>query len=190
MSLRAAASQRREPTGSGQRQSSRRGRARSLACVLALSSGFCRVCVAQDIAPPFRVLEDAIIVYAERASETDDGGSMIFEGNLNIHANDWRIDANRALLAGALNDPDRIVVDGAPAVIVVGRQGDPEPFVGRAEHLEFEPGIKLVRLAGAATIAKGGQSISSESIEYQLGKGTFSAGAQGRVKIVTKPFKF
>jgi lipopolysaccharide transport protein LptA len=189
MALRAAASQDQDPNEYGQSESSSGGRGLPVACILVLLCGFVRVCTAQDSDAPFRILENAVIVHAESAVETEDGASMIFEGNLTIHANDWRIDANRALLAGALNDPDRIVVDGEPAVIVVAKQGDPEPFEGRAEHLEFEPGSKLVRLAGAAMIAKGAQSISSESIEYQLGKGTFSAGAQGRVKIVTKPFE-
>ncbi len=134
---------------------------------------------------PFIVLEDTLVVRAARASEADNGESMVFEGGLELHANDWRIEAERAVLAGRLDDPERVIVDGDPArIIVAGGKG--EPLEGRGQHLEYEPHTDTVRLDGAAMIVKGEQSISSESIQYLLGKGTFAAGSHGRVRVVMK----
>jgi lipopolysaccharide transport protein LptA len=132
-------------------------------------------------------LGDVLVVKAARAWETDGGEAMYFEGGLELRGRDWRIEADRAQLQGALADPELVVVEGAPARIVVGRQDEPEPLEGHGRHLEYEPRSGTVRLRGGATIVKGQQSISSESIRYLLEQGTFAAGAHGRVRVVTRP---
>jgi len=128
-----------------------------------------------------------IIARAERAWQSEAGDVMHFKGALELRGEHWRVNADSALIEGQLEDPERVIVEGAPARIIVGAIDDPEPVEGLSQHLEFEPRNQVVRLEGAATIVKGEQSISSESIRYSLERNTFAAGSRGRVKVVTKP---
>lgn len=165
-----------------------RGRRWQLRVAGLLLLGASTASVAQEAADdvPFTLLEDTFIVRAERATETDQGNGMAFEGGIVLHASDWRIEADSAVLAGQLDDPERVVVDGSPARIVVGATREAEPLEGRGQHLEFEPRTQTLRLEGEATIVKGDQSISSESIKYLIDEGKFAAGSHGRVKVVTR----
>lgn len=163
-------------------QHTTKSRARALVSLVVL--GISAAWAEDDV--PFTVLEDTLIVSAARAFESDDGTAMVLEGGLELHANDWRIVADRAVLAGRLDDPDKVVVDGDPARIIVGASDGGEALEGRGQHLEFEPNTETIRLEGAAMIVRGEQSISSESIKYLLDKGTFAAGSHGRVRVVMK----
>jgi lipopolysaccharide transport protein LptA len=134
-----------------------------------------------------RKTAQTVIARAERAWQSEQGDVMHFKGALELRGERWRVNADRALIEGHLADPERVIVQGAPARITVGAADDPEPVEGFSQHLEFEPRNQIVRLEGAATIIKGGQSITSESIRYLLERNTFAAGSRGRVKVVTKP---
>ena len=147
----------------------------------------CAAAGARADQPPLQPLEDVLIVHADRAWENDTGDAMYFEGHLELRGHDWRIEADSAHLRGDLDDPDLVVVKGAPARIVVGGPDEREPLEGHGRHLEFEPRSETLRLEGGATIVKGQQSISSESIKYLLERDTFAAGSHGRVRVVTKP---
>lgn len=137
--------------------------------------------------PAYVVHADVVIVHADRAWENDSGPGMRFAGDLSLRGRDWRIEADSAELAGGIDDPERVVVDGAPARIVVTVEGSGEPVEGRSSHLEFEPDSETLRLEGAAMLVRGQQSVSSERIEYQLSRGTFAAGSHGRVRVVMRP---
>ena len=128
---------------------------------------------------------ETIIARAHEAWESPDGGTMFIRGNLELRGTRWRIQADAARIEGKLGKPDTVVVDGAPARLVVTPEDDSQPFEGHSRHLEFRPQAKTVRLEGAATIVKGQQSITSESIRYELDSRTLAAGARGRVKVVT-----
>lgn len=132
-------------------------------------------------------LQDTVIARAEEAWETDNGDVMFIRGDLQLRGSHWRIHADTARVEGKLGDPTRVVVDGAPARIIVTGDDFSEPLEGRSTHLDFDPKAKLMRLEGAATIVKGKESISSESIRYSLDRKTFEAGTHGRVKVVTAP---
>lgn len=132
-------------------------------------------------------LKDTVIARADEAWESNNGDIMFIRGNLQLRGSHWRIHADTARVEGKLGKPARVVVDGAPATLLVDLDNDPQPLEGRSRHLEFEPDAKLVRLEGAASIVKGEQSISSETIRYMLDRKTFSAGSHGRVKVVTSP---
>lgn len=147
----------------------------------------CAVAGARAEQPPLLPLADVLIVHADRAWETDSGDAMYFEGHLQLRGNNWRIEADSAHLRGDLDDPDLVVVKGAPARIVVGAADEREPLEGHGRHLEFEPRSETLRLEGGAMIVKGRQSISSESIKYLLARDTFAAGSHGRVRVVTTP---
>ena len=134
-------------------------------------------------------LQDTVIARAQEAWESDNGDVMFIRGDLQLRGSHWRIQADTARVEGKLGDPARVVVDGTPVRIIVTGDDASQPLEGRSTHLDFEPRAKLMRLEGAATIVKGKESISSESIRYSLDRKTFEAGTHGRVKVVTSPHR-
>lgn len=128
---------------------------------------------------------ETIIARAHEAWESDNGDTMFIRGDLQLRGTRWRIHADTARVDGKLGKPDRVVVDGSPARILVTPEDDGPPFEGQSRHLVFQPQAKTVKLEGAATIIRGQQSITSESISYELDRRTVAAGARGRVKVVT-----
>ena len=134
-------------------------------------------------------LADTAIARAQEAWESDNGDVMFIRGDLQLRGSHWRIHADTARVEGKLGDPSRVVVEGAPACIIVTGDDPSQPLEGQSTHLDFDPRAKLMRLEGAATIIKGKESISSESIRYSLDRKTFEAGTHGRVKVVTTPHR-
>jgi lipopolysaccharide transport protein LptA len=134
---------------------------------------------------PLSKLEDTVIARAQEAWESDNGDTMFIRGDLQLHGTHWHIYADTARVEGKLGDPARVVVDGSPARIVVSREAASQPLEGWSRHLEFNPRTKLMRLDGAATVVRGQDSITSESIRYSLERNTFEAGSHGRVKVIT-----
>ncbi len=135
----------------------------------------------------FSIVDDAIIVSAGEAWETEDGGAMYLRRDVVLRAPDWRIRADRGNVIGKLEDPELIVADGNPARIFVSREADEEPFEASSRHIEFDPNNDAVELKGEALVEKGRESIRSQTIDYDLDKDTFSAGDDGRVRVVTTP---
>jgi lipopolysaccharide transport protein LptA len=169
----------------GRRYDGQRGQvAQPLAVLVALLLS--HVAYAEPLRPPSK-FQDTIIARAQEAWESDNGDIMFIRGDLQLRGSHWHIYADTARVEGKLGDPARVVVDGSPARIVVSRDSDAQALEGRSRHLDFDPRAKKLRLDGAATIVKGQESISSESIRYSLDRNTFEAGSHGRVKVVTGP---
>ena len=153
--------------------------------MIALSlTTLCQAALAKD---QFSILDDAIIATAVEAWETEGGGKLYLRRNVELRAPDWRIQADRGSMIGKLEDPELIVADGDPARIFFSRDGDEEPFKGESQHIEFDPSDDAVKLKGGALIKKGRESIRSRSIDYDLDDDTFTAGDDGRVRVVTTP---
>ncbi len=161
----------------------RQGLQRLAAIVTALLSQFAH---AAEIEPLSKV-QDTVIARAQEAWESDNGDTIFIRGDLQLRGSRWHIYADTARVEGKLGDPARVVVDGSPARIVVRHDATGQPLEGRSRHLEFNPRTKFMRLDGAATVVRGQDSISSESIRYSLERNTFEAGSHGRVKVITGP---
>jgi lipopolysaccharide transport protein LptA len=138
-----------------------------------------------DEGRPLSDLKDTVIARAQEAWESDNGDVMFIRGDLQLRGSHWRIHADTARVEGKLGDPARVSVDGNPARIIVTSDDQAQPLEGRSQHLDFDPRAKLMHLEGAATIVKGQDSISSESIRYSLDNKVFEAGTHGRVRVVT-----
>ncbi|MEQ8661594.1 MAG: LptA/OstA family protein, partial [Gammaproteobacteria bacterium] len=108
-------------------------------------------------------------------------------GDILLRSAAWTIHADAAVIEGPLADPDQIEVIGAPARIVYQAATDTQPVEGHSRRLWFRPRAELVELEGNARIERAGRSITSDSIRYLLGEDMFSAGREGRVRVVTTP---
>ncbi len=124
-----------------------------------------------------------IVVFAKQASQGIGGQGFTLSGGVSIGTEEWRIDGDRGLIEGKLDDVYLARVQGTPAKIWYFGD-DSEMVRGAAAVINYSPGNELVKLSGAAKLAKGGQSVESDEIEYFLETGTWSAGNTSRVKMI------
>ena len=137
-----------------------------------------------------RAEEDArktLIVTAKEATQSETRDSLELNGDLIIRSDSWRIKADSAVLAGALDEPDEISVNGAPAKFTYQREPQSAPISAVSDFINFHPDAQRLELDGDAYIEREGQQISSESIHYFLDDDLFKTGTQGRVRVVTQP---
>lgn len=156
-------------------------RCRRVLLSIVLLTGTSTVLAADD----FGEESEAVFVRAREGVQGFDERVFLVRGGLEVHGQDWEISADEATISGALGAPERIQVTGAPARIVVTRGVGQAPIEGQSRSFDFEPPQNTVRFEGGAVVLDGTQSVSSESITYQLDREVFSAGRAGRVKVIT-----
>ncbi|MCP5145524.1 MAG: hypothetical protein H6978_12005 [Gammaproteobacteria bacterium] len=130
---------------------------------------------------------DTVTVRADEAWEMDEGGGIVVEGGVRINAPRWAVTADHAELRGALEEPDMVVVDGAPARIRVVLAGGRNTVDGHSDHIEYARAENILRLDGAAALDEGGRKIDASAIEYLLSKRIFRTAGDRRVKVQVIP---
>ena len=90
--------------------------------------------------------EDTVVVRAQEVWEDPNADTLHFEGQFDMRTPEWRILAVRATVYGAVNDPDRITVNGTPAKVWIQRSSS---ATGAMETIYGE-GAQLVRVTVGA----------------------------------------
>ena len=145
---------------------------------------------AAESLPPYEPLDSAVILEAAEGWESDETGEFYVRGGLSLRTDLWTINADSARVAGPLENPELIVVDGAPATITLhvdDQSSAAEPVQAEGRHLEFAVPDNSLQLDGHALLRREGQSVTSEHISYLIDRDLFSAGSYGRVKVITEP---
>jgi len=130
-----------------------------------------------------------LLISADRAWEpapelAGDGEALRLKGNFRMSGPDWRLTADSAQVYGPVEDPERLVIVGAPARVTLTRRNG-ERASGTGERIIYWPRRKLVEVRGAAAFAAGGLSAASSRIIYDLGEERLeSAGDAGVVFVV------
>jgi lipopolysaccharide export system protein LptA len=130
---------------------------------------------------------DTVVVRADEARESDAGDAYYFSGNIRIYAPQWAVLADKAELVGRIENPDQVIVEGAPARIRVQVKDNKKPIEGRSDRVEYDRRNDLVRLSGTALLDDDGRVVNSEMIEYFLNKRLFRTGGDRRVRVVATP---
>ncbi|MCC6203247.1 MAG: hypothetical protein IT494_09615 [Gammaproteobacteria bacterium] len=129
---------------------------------------------------------DTVVIHAAEAWEGEHANTFHIRGNIEISAPDWAVLADAATLEGSLDNPDRIVIEGAPARIRIQLKND-DPIEGSSSRIEYDRARDRLNLAGDAQLLQGGQSISSADIEYLLDRRTYRTSGGKRVRTVVDP---
>jgi len=132
--------------------------------------------------------EDMIAIRADQAWEDLEPDTVHFDGHFEMRIRDWRATAERALLYGKLDDPERLVLDGAPARFEASYlQGNrTEKVLAEAREIIYERKSRLIRLSGDAQILQGDSLLRSSAIEYDIGNGRFRTEGEADVQIKTE----
>jgi lipopolysaccharide transport protein LptA len=132
--------------------------------------------------------EDMVAIRAEEAWEDVEPDTVHFSGNFEMRIRDWVLHADSASLYGKIDNPDRLVMKGAPARIkishVTGRQL--KELNGEAQEIVYDRASDSIRLSGDARLEQGDNVMQSSSIEYDLKTDRIRAAGEGGVRINLK----
>lgn len=141
--------------------------------------------------------DDTVTITAQRAWEDDEGDITHFTGSFELHAPDWYVSADSAVVYGKLDDPDKLVIEGRPAKIFILRDtkksagnSDPESepnIEGVAFTIEYYRNTNTLKMRGAAILTREDNTLSSEIIEYDIDEDSYSAGGEGGINIQFSP---
>tara|TARA_R110002072_G_scaffold250730_2_gene409456 strand:+ start:5515 stop:6051 length:537 start_codon:yes stop_codon:yes gene_type:complete len=139
--------------------------------------------------------EDTVTVSAERAWESDEADVIHFSGKFELHAPDWSLLGDTAVVYGKLDNPDRVLVEGNPARISFLRHkgtsgdttGSEERIDGAASYVEYFRATDKLLMRGEANLTRKGNTIVSETIEYDVDADRYSAGGNGGIEIQFNP---
>ena len=141
--------------------------------------------------------DDTVTITAQRAWEDVKGGITHFSGGFELRAPDWYVSADSAEVYGKLDDPDKLVVKGKPAKILILREAqdtasnsdsDSEPNVeGTASTIEYYRATNKLKLHGQAVLTREDNTLSSEIIEYDIDEDSYSASGEGGINVQFSP---
>jgi lipopolysaccharide transport protein LptA len=125
---------------------------------------------------------DKVSIRSNQAWEDTEPSVMHFSGDFNLTAADWFVSADSATLYGNLDDPETVVLQGAPATFRVRAVHDQaeETVSGDARQITYLRRLQVVRLEREARLHWGDTVIRGAEIEYDLETDRFRAsGPEG-----------
>lgn len=139
--------------------------------------------------PPGFSAEDSVSIRADQAWEDEEPDIVHFSGHFLMQAADWSVTADTATLYGSLDDPQSLLVRGAPAQIrVVKRTGDaPSQVSGTATAIEYQRTGNVITLQGGATLQRDDQTLSGDRILYHIDSDQYQASGSLGVQIEVQP---
>jgi lipopolysaccharide transport protein LptA len=132
---------------------------------------------------------EMISIAADEAREDEEPGILHFNGNFVMRSGDWHLTSEQATVYGSPDQPDRILLEGAPARFLVNRTEltDQGPVEGTAPVVEYLREVNLLLLSGGATLVLGGEVIHSAQIAYNIDTRRYQAGGADGVQIEVPP---
>jgi len=139
--------------------------------------------------------DDTVTITADRAWEAEEPDVIHFSGSFELHAPDWSMSGDTAVVYGKLDDPDRVTVEGNPATVSFLRKkadgtgdADPEERIdGEASVVEYFRSTDKLIMRGSSRLVRKDSNLTSEIIEYDVETDRYSAGGEGGIDIQYTP---
>ena len=149
----------------------------------------CAPAARAEPATPAPQPRENVSVRADLAWEDRDGDAVHVQGHVEMRAARWALAADRARLRGALDAPEQVVAEGSPARMRFEQAGDegPQRVDASGQTLEYERKDSRVALSGRAELRRDQDLMQGERIEYWRDTDRFSAGGEGRLRLVISP---
>ena len=140
---------------------------------------------AESDTPPEK---ETIVIRADRAWEEPDSEEVLhFAGNFELISPDWQLRSDEADLFGPLDDPERIVARGNPAVLTIVR--DDETVVGQGGIIEYQRDTDILILSENASMTGDQVSVKSGEIVYDVGAERLKSSGTDGVEMVLERAK-
>ncbi len=129
--------------------------------------------------------EDVVSIRADTAWEDTQPDVVHFEGRFEMHVRDWMVLADRAVLFGKLDDPDRVVLEGSPARMELSYTlGERTEIVhGQASKIVYDREAAQIRLSGDAQMGQGDKMLRSGEINYDISTDRFQTKSETGISI-------
>lgn len=135
--------------------------------------------------------DDTVTITAQRAWEGEEPDVIHFQGEFELHAPDWSMAGDTAVVYGKLDDPDKVIVEGSPATVSFLRDRDDntgaadaeEQIDGEAAVVEYYRATDKLLMRGAARLVRKDSKLTSERIEYDVESDRYAAGGEGGINI-------
>jgi len=126
---------------------------------------------------------ETIIIRADRAWEEEGGNEVLhFKGNFELIAPEWELEADEADLFGPMDDPDRILARGAPAVVLIVSDG--ETIRGEGSQIEYLRETDVLILRGNAELKGEKLFMKSREIVYDVGTERLKSSGNDGVEMI------
>jgi lipopolysaccharide transport protein LptA len=127
--------------------------------------------------------KETIVIRADQAWEEPSAEQVLhFKGNFELRSEDWSLTSDEADLYGPLDDPDRIVARGSPAVVTI--IGDEETVIGEGRTIEYQRDTEILTLTEQASIVGERASMRSGLIVYDVAAERLKSSGAGGVEMV------
>lgn len=115
---------------------------------------------------------EPVFIRADRAweptPEVADGTEVLnLEGSFEMRGADWWLTADSAQVYGPVEDPERLVIEGAPARVSLTRRGG-ESVSGTGRRITYWRRLEVVEVEGGAAFTAGDLAMTSSKIIYDL----------------------
>jgi lipopolysaccharide export system protein LptA len=139
-------------------------------------------------ADEFRLTRGPIKITAERA-DLERREMALYRGNVRLTSADVELSGDRLELRQPVKGEFQAVLTGKPARLKHKGQADTPPVAANAGRIVYDTRTSLVEMSGGAQLERGSDTVSSDSISYNLAARRISAAGQGgkQVEIVIEP---
>ena len=133
--------------------------------------------------------EDTLTIRSADAWMDEEPDIMHFDGRFELRASDWFLSSDQATLYGKLDDPETVVINGSPALILLHTIDDGKASVinGEARQIIYSRSTNSILMEGAASLSRDEHTMSGGEIEYDIDRDHLSAGGEGGVYILVIP---
>ena len=128
--------------------------------------------------------EAPIVIRADRAWEGEDGEVLYLQGSFEMSSAEWRVTAHDAEVHGPVEDPERVVVSGAPARISFDNEGS--TITGQGGRIVYRYREEVIELYDDAILEGEDVSMASSAIVYDLRNGRLRSSGSDGVEVIVR----
>ena len=132
---------------------------------------------------------DTLTIRSGAARMDEKPDIMHFDGGFELRASDWFLSSDQASLYGKLDDPETVVIEGSPAVILLNTfsGGQVSVITGEARQIVYRRSTNSILMEGEAFLSRDEHSMRGGEIEYEIDTDLLRAGGKGGVHIRVVP---
>ena len=121
--------------------------------------------------------EQPIHITADQALRNEKEGLTVYKGNVELEQGSLHITADRITIYRIVEEADKIVARGSPALLRQKPDPNKGPVEARAQIIEYYKIEARVHLARDASIEQDGSRVTGETIDYYIDQQLVKAGS-------------
>lgn len=121
---------------------------------------------------------DTVTLRSDEAWEDEQADVIHFSGRFELKGSDWHLSADQATLYGKLDDPESVILNGTPSVILLTpeTEGQVRTITGEALRIVYQRDNNRILMEGNASLTRDNNTMRGGEIEYDFVQDYLSAG--------------